>query len=332
MMQINCAVDSPEAARAAIDGGADWITLTPPPLPPQRRRAGAALLAWIKSMRGTFELAHERGLGASIALAQRVGGSDMARHEVYARLLSMSGADALALADLGLMRFMRTHFPQVTLHAAPQASIGNAAALGLLREHFGVTRACLPGTTPLAAAMRMARGAAMDIEILAHGSSGGMLEGLCSLSAFFSGTSATRSGACPTADTVRFDSRRRLRSASLNDVLVDVGPASSGGAHPTICNGRYLVERRSSYPFGGRDRWAVLEALAELGAAGVRFLRIAPSGADAGAARRIVQTWRAALARCAQDPAGYRVRPEWRATLGESRINLPCTVSVTAHP
>ena len=329
MMQINCSVDTPVAARAAIEGGANWITLTPPPLP--RQYAASGLEAWLKSMQVTLALAREKGVRSSIALALRLSGADMARHEVYARALAMAGVDALVLADLGLMRFMHRHFPEVSLHAAPQASIANVAAMDLLGRHFGVTRACLPGTTALDAVIRMARAAPMEIEVLAQGSSGGMIEGLCSLSAFFSGTSATRTAACSPAAVVSMDRTRRLRSTSLKAILVDVSPLDNRPAHPSICNGRYRYDNRSSYPFGTGDRWAVLEALGRLVEGGVRFIRIAPSGVDGRTTRRIVATWRAAIQRCESDPAGYRVRPEWRAALNDSRCSLPCTVSVTAH-
>lgn len=330
MMQINCAVDTPAAARAAIEGGAHWITLTPPPLPMQS--APAALTLWLASMRDTVALARKRGVRSAIALALRVSGADMARHEVYARALDMAGVDALVLADLGLMRFMRRHFPMVSLHAAPQASIANAATLELLRRHFGVMRACLPGSTSLEAAIRLARGGLMDIEVLGHGSSGGMIEGLCSLSAFFSGTSATRSAACSPAGVVRVEFTRRLRSTSHRGVLVDVAPLENCPAHPTLCNGRFRANNRSSYPFGARDRWAALEGLGRLVAGGVRFVRIAPSGLDPRKARRVVETWREAIDLGVSDPARYVVRPEWRAALSASTSSaMPCTVSVAAH-
>lgn len=319
------------AARAAIEGGAHWITLTPPPLP--RQCAPAALTAWLGSMQGTFGLARERGVRLAIALALRVSGADMARHEVYARALHGAGADALVLADLGLMRFMRRHFPMVSLHAAPQASVANVAALELLRRHFGVMRACLPGSTSLEAAVRLARHGPMAIEVLGHGSSGGMIEGLCSLSAFFSGTSATRSAACSPANVVRVERSRRLRSTRHHGILVDASPLENCSAHPTLCNGRYRAGNGSSYPFGARDRWAALDGLGLLVDAGVRFVRIAPSGVDdPRKARRIVETWREAIELCISDPARYAVRPEWRAALSDSPSSaLPCTVSVTAH-
>lgn len=328
-IQINCAVDSAEAARIAIDGGAAWITLTPPALP--RQAAPAAVAEWFDALQEPLTLARRRRVRAAVALPVRVEPQLLARYEILVSALGHASVDALMLCDLGLLQFARDNAPGLELHLAPQASLANAASLAFYARRFGVKRACLANTLDVPAAARIARSGHAEVEVFGYGAAGAMLEGLCSLSAFFSGASATRQGACSPAAVVSVDRSRRLRSTRINGILVDSAPAGASVSHPAICTGRYRLGSRSSHLFGGRNGASTLEALPELMRAGVRCVRIAPSGNSSAAAERVVRAWREAIALCRRDPRSFEVRPEWRQALAATQTALPCTVSSTAY-
>lgn len=328
-IDINCAVDSHEAARIAIESGAAWITLTPPALPGDSPHV--ALAEWLDAMNDALTHARRRGVRAAVSLPLRARPGDIARHQLFVRALSRTHVDAIVLADMGLLRFAREHAPRLQLHLAPQASIANAASLGFFARRFGVTRACLANTLDIATAARIARSGHAEVEVFGYGAAGAMLEGLCSLSAFFCGASATRDGACSPDAVVTVDQSRRFRSTRLNGVLIDSAPVGVSASHPAPCTGRYRLGSRSSHVFGGHAGSRIMEALPELMLAGVRFVRIAPSGASPRAAAAIVAAWREAIASCRHDPQRFELQPRWRQALAASQTELPCTVSVTAH-
>lgn len=327
--EINCSVGSAEAARAAVEGGAAWITLTPPALP--KASPHIALVEWFDTMNDAITLARRRRVRAAVSLPLRARPHDVASHQLFVRALARAHVDAIVLADLGLLRFASEQAPLLRLHLAPQASIASAAALDFFSRAFGVKRACLAGTLDVSTAARIARSGHAEVEVFGYGAAGAMIEGLCSLSAFFCGASATRDGACSPAAAITVDTTRRLRSSRLGGVLVDCAPIGTGASHPTICTGRYRVGTRSSHLFGGRNGARTMENLPELMLAGVRSVRLAPTGTTPQAAAAIIAAWREAIAACRHDPGRFEMRPHWRQALAASQTALPCTVSATAH-
>lgn len=328
-MGINCAVDGAEAARIAIEGGAAWITLTPPAL--ARRAPDTALVEWFAHMDDALTFARRRRIRTAVSLPVRVGPELVGRYEHFVRVLARTSVDALVLSDLGLLQFAQAHARDLQLHLAPQAALANAAALAFYARRFGVTRACLAGTLDLEQVAHIARSGHAEVEVFGHGAAGAMLEGLCSLSAFFAGASATREGACSPSAVIAVDRSRRLRSTRLNGILVDCAPLGTASSHPAMCTGRYRVGAASSHVFGGRHGARTLDDLPRLMLAGVRSVRIAPTGAAPEAAVRMVRAWREAIAHCRHDPGRFEVRPEWHRAMAVSQTMLPCTVSITAH-
>lgn len=328
-IQINCAVDSGEAARTAIEAGADWITLTPPALP--RHAPHVALAEWFDGMCDALAYARKRRVRAACALPMRVAPERLERHEIFVTALSKVGLDALVACDLGLLEHARRSAPGLELHLAPQAALANAESLAFYAKRFGIRRACLANTLDLDAAIRIARSGHAEVEVFGYGAAGAMLEGLCSLSAFFAGHSATREGACAPSGAASVECSSRFRSTRLNGLLVDSAPLEVTLSHPSVCTGRYRIAGRSTHLFGGRNGSATLKRLPDLMLAGVRCVRLAPCGLSHEATGRMVAMWREAIAHCRHDPSAFEVRPEWRLALAGSQTALPCTVSVTAH-
>jgi putative protease len=54
------------------------------------------------------------------------------------------GADALILADPGVLAYARQRYPQQRLHLSVQGSATHADAIELMREQFGIQRVVLP--------------------------------------------------------------------------------------------------------------------------------------------------------------------------------------------
>lgn len=328
-IEINCVVDSAETARIAVEGGVAWITLTPPALP--RESSHMILAQWFDGMNDALTHARRRRVRTAVALPLRPRPEAVARCEMFVRALARTNIDAIVVADIGLMRYAHAHAPGLHVHLGPQASIANASSLAFHVRHFGVKRACLAGTLDVATAAAIARSGHAEVEVFGYGAAGAMLEGLCSLSAFFCGASATRDGACSPSSAVTVERSPHFRSTRLNGVLVDSSPIGVGISHPAPCTGRYRVGARSSHFFGGRGGSRTMEALPRLMLAGVRYVRIAPHGGSPLAAAAVIAAWREAAASCRHDPDRFQLRPEWRRALSGSQTDLPCTVSATAH-
>ena len=57
---------------------------------------------------------------------------------------AQSGADAIILADVGLLAYAREKYPSARLHLSVQASASTIDAIQFYADHFGVARVVLP--------------------------------------------------------------------------------------------------------------------------------------------------------------------------------------------
>lgn len=90
--------------------------------------------------------AKKRGVQTFVALNtfMRAGNEDI-WYRGAARAVK-AGADALILADFGLMAHVAEHHPQQRIHVSVQASASNADAVNFLVDAFGAKRVVLPRT------------------------------------------------------------------------------------------------------------------------------------------------------------------------------------------
>ncbi len=221
------------------------------------------------------------------------------------------GADAVILADMGLLRYAAERHPDLRRHLSVQGSATNLGALRFYAERFGIQRAVLPRVLSLAQVRRLTAAAPVELEVFGYGSLCIMAEGRCTLSSFVTGESPNKDGVCSPARAVRWVETPEGRRSELGGVVVDCfGPGEPAG-YPTLCKGRYQVGGRTYHALEEPSSLNVLPILGELAAAGVAAVKVEGRQRSPAYVARVAAVLRAALDACRDAPDRYVPRPEW---------------------
>ena len=108
-------------------------------------------------------------------------------------LLSILGADAVLVQDLGILKICREEFPELPVHASTQMTLHNASGVRLLKD-LGAKRAVMARECDLAE-IRKAAAVGLEIEAFCHGALCVSCSGECLFSSMIGGRSGNR-GRC----------------------------------------------------------------------------------------------------------------------------------------
>lgn len=224
-------------------------------------------------------------------------------------------ADAVIMADPGLMAYTRDRYPDLRLHMSVQGSATHVDAIELMREQFGISRVVLPRVLTMAEIGKICTQTSVEIEVFGFGSLCVMAEGRCLLSSYATGDSPNNKGVCSPAHAVRWYETESGLDARLNGILIDRYAQGEHAAYPTLCKGRFDVEGQADYAI---EEPASLNALGLLPAIynmGVAAIKIEGRQRSPAYVQQVVATLRAALDAVHADVARYSVKPEWLSTL-----------------
>ncbi|HYG87567.1 MAG TPA: peptidase U32 family protein [Azospirillum sp.] len=291
--ELICPAGTPAALRAAVDAGADAVycgfrdetnARNFPGLNFSREELGEAVA-----------YAHARGRKVFVAINTYPTAGNLGPWHRAVDDAARLKADAVILADLGLLDYAATRHPELRLHLSVQASAANAEAVKLFRDSFGVQRVVLPRVLTVADIKGLTAETGVEVEVFVFGGLCPMAEGRCSLSSYATGLSPNKQGVCSPASHVRYEPRGDELISRLGDFTINVFGADEPAGYPTLCKGRFAADGRTSYLFEEPTSLNALQLLPELKAAGVHALKI--EGRQRGKAyiASVVQTYRKAL-------------------------------------
>lgn len=174
----------------AIDSGADAVYAGLARFNARERTENFSLEDFGKLTR----YAHDRGRRAYLTLNTLVRQDELAD---VARLLedvSPFHPDAVIVQDLGVLRLIREHFPELTIHASTQAGTHNSAGVNVLAER-SVERVILQRQIPTEELELIVQNSSIEIEVFCHGALCCCLSGACLFSSWIGGWSGNR-GRC----------------------------------------------------------------------------------------------------------------------------------------
>lgn len=242
------------------------------------------------------------------------------------------GADAVILADPGLLAYARDRHPDLRLHLSVQGSATHVDAIELMREQFGIRRVVLPRVLTLTEIEKLARQTTVEIEVFGFGSLCVMAEGRCLLSSFATGDSPNNKGVCSPPHAVRWSENHGELDARLGGILIDrYGPGEQAG-YPTLCKGRFMVEGHLDHALEEPTSLNALTVLPRLQAMGVTAIKIEGRQRSPAYVAQVVTTLRAALNSCHNNPARYAVRPDWQTTLARQSEGAQTTLGALERP
>ncbi len=307
-LELVCPAGTPAALRAAVDAGADTVYAG------FRDETNARNFPGLNFDRAELgegiAYAHDRGCRLYLAVNTyaRAGNPEPWRRAIDDA--AALGADAVIVADLGLLDYASRAHPGLRLHLSVQASAANAEAIGFYHRAFGVKRVVLPRVLTIAEIAALNERIAVETEVFAFGGLCVMAEGRCSLSSYVTGQSPNIRGVCSPASHVRYEERGEALVSRLGAFTINVFEAHEPAGYPTLCKGRYQTDGRAAYLFEEPTSLNVIELLPELAAAGVRGLKIEGRQRGRAYVSQVVTAFRAAL------DAYHRGEPPPEAALG----------------
>ncbi|SPS01031.1 ubiquinone anaerobic biosynthesis protein UbiU [Cupriavidus taiwanensis] len=226
------------------------------------------------------------------------------------------GADAVIMADAGLMDYACARHPDLRLHLSVQGSATHADAIELMRERFNIRRVVLPRVLSLAQIGKLSRQTSVALEVFGFGSLCVMAEGRCLLSSYATGDSPNNKGVCSPAHAVRWTEQDGTMQARLSGILIDSYAPGEPAGYPTLCKGRFEVEGERGYVLEeptSLNALSLLPALIDMSIAAIKIEGRQRSPRYVG---DVVGVLRAAIDAACADPARFAPRQEWQGTLG----------------
>jgi putative protease len=242
------------------------------------------------------------------------------------------GADAIILADPGLMAYARHRYPDVRLHLSVQSSSTTVDAIELMREQFGIRRAVLPRVLTLTEIEKIIRQTDVEIEVFGFGSLCVMAEGRCLLSSYVTGDSPNNKGVCSPGHAVSWEEKDKVLSARLSGTLIDRYAPNEAAGYPTLCKGRFEVEGQVDYALEEPTSLNAIGLLPQLLKMGVKAIKIEGRQRSPNYVSQVVGTLRAALDSAERDPERYTARPDWNATLAKHAEGAQVTQGAFERP
>lgn len=181
-----------EKLRYALAYGADAVYMAGQAF---GMRAAASNFA-DEELRLAIQYAHKRGARCYITVNIMPSNEDMKALPAYLELLQDAGADAIILADVGVLRMARRYAPRVPVHISTQTSILNYEAANFWAE-LGAERIVLARELSLTeiTEIRANTPKNLEIEAFVHGAMCISYSGRCLISQYLTERDANR-GAC----------------------------------------------------------------------------------------------------------------------------------------
>lgn len=277
MVELLAPAGTPDALRAAIAAGADAVYVGLGAFNARAANGGFSL----SELSSACVLAHARGARVYVTLNVYVRDDELGDAVALAGCALAAGADALIVADMGLISRIRAALPDAELHLSTQAGAQCAAAVDFAAREFGVERVtCARELSVAELAELCATG--VEIEAFCHGAICICYSGACSYSALMRGRSANR-GDCTQPCRLAYE----LQDGS--------GAVLAGGAWE---RGR-AVEKRAMHPDGDRllcpRDYLGIRHIAEMLEAGVSAFKIEGRMKSPDYVYNVVRCYREAL-------------------------------------
>jgi len=271
-MELICPAGTPAAYREAVEAGADAVYCGFRDETNARNFPGLNFTR--DEMREAVAYGRARNVHTYVALNtfMRAGAEDTwyrAADDAVA-----AGAHALILADMALMDYVATIYPDQRLHVSVQASAANADAVNFMVESFRAKRLVLPRVLTVAEIAALARQVDCELEVFAFGGLCVMAEGRCSLSSYVTGQSPNMQGVCSPASHVRYREDGGEMVSELAGFTINRFGQGEAAGYPTLCKGRFHIAESDAYAFEDPVSLDVMDQLDALRAAGVTALKI----------------------------------------------------------
>ncbi len=292
--ELVCPAGTPAALKSAVDAGADTVYVGFRDETNARNFPGLNFSR--KELEQGVDYAHGKGAQVLVAINTfpRAGAPEL-WHAAVADA-EKCGADAVILADTGLLAHAAERHPNLRLHLSVQAAASNVESIRFHTERFGVRRVVLPRVLTVQEIAAVTKAVQpVETEVFVFGGLCVMAEGRCALSSYATGQSPNMNGVCSPAGHVRYNETPRGITSSLASFTINKFAAGEPAGYPTLCKGRFVAHNKTSYLFEEPTSLNTLQILPELIAAGVRAFKIEGRQRGRAYVAAVVQAFRAGV-------------------------------------
>jgi len=313
VVELLCPAGNLPALKTAIDNGADAVYIG------MKDDTNARHFAGLNFNDGKLAKAadyvHDRGKKLHVAINTFAHADSEARWQKSIDNAVAMGTDALIIADLGVLEYATTKYPDVERHVSVQASTTNLEAIKFFKSNFDVARVVLPRVLSVQQVRQLAKSSPVPLEVFAFGSLCIMAEGRCYLSSYMTGESPNTAGACSPAKYVRWQETDKGLESRLNDVLIDRYKPDENAGYPTLCKGRFEVDNNIYHALEEPTSLNTLELIPQLINMGIVSVKIEGRQRSPAYVEQVAKTWRMALDRYQHNPDNFIVDGVWMNTL-----------------
>ncbi len=309
-MELVCPAGNLPSLKTAVDNGANAVYLGFKDDTNARHFAGLNFND--KRISTGLQYAHERGCKVFVAINTFAQQGKFERWQHAVDSASDLGVDALILADIGVMDYACKNHPDLRLHLSVQASATNPQALSFYHRNFNIQRAVLPRVLSIKQVAQVTENSPVPIEVFGFGSLCIMAEGRCLLSSYATGQSPNNYGACSPGSFVRYEDKPDgSLETRLNGVLIDKYNAGEHAGYPTLCKGRFNVQKNTYYALEEPTSLNTLELLPHLLKVGISAIKVEGRQRSPAYVAKVTQVLRAAIDACMKDPENFKPQGGW---------------------
>lgn len=329
-MELVCPAGSLPALKAAVDQGADAVYIGFRDATNARHFTGLNFND--RKALQALEYARQRDVRLFVAINTYPQPNNWREWQNAVDRAAELGADALIVADLGVLDYARSRHPQLNLHLSVQGSATNAAALSFYQKQFNIRRAVLPRVLSLAQVRQLAATSPADLEVFGFGSLCIMAEGRCHLSSYVTAESPNTCGVCSPASAVRWQETSSGRESRLNGVLIDRFKAGENAGYPTLCKGRFNVDNNIYHALEEPTSLNTLELIPQLAEIGIKAVKIEGRQRSPAYVTQVVKVWRQALDHYLEAGAAFHPKREWFEVLARVSEGSQTTLGAYSRP
>ncbi|MFP1643465.1 ubiquinone anaerobic biosynthesis protein UbiU [Pontitalea aquivivens] len=292
-MELVCPAGTPAALRAAVEAGAHAIYCGFADETNARNFPGLNFSR--EELAEGVAFAHARGARVLVAINTFPrAGAEPLWHRAVADA-EQAGADAVILADLGLLAHATEHHPALRRHLSVQAAAANPDAINLYAQAFGVRRVVLPRVLSVQEIAAINREIDVETEVFVFGGLCVMAEGRCSLSSYATGRSPNMNGVCSPASHVAYAEEGPELAARLGGFTIHRTPRGAPAPYPTLCKGCFRSDEQTGHIFEDPVSLDATQLIPALARAGVSALKIEGRQRSRAYVAQVVRSFRAAV-------------------------------------
>ncbi|MDX2417667.1 MAG: peptidase U32 family protein [Xanthomonadales bacterium] len=329
-MELVCPAGNLPSLKAAVDNGADAVYVG------FKDDTNARHFAGLNFTERTFEkairYAQDKGRKIYVAINTFPQPSGFDRWKAAVDQAAGYGVNALILADIGVLDYASSQWPDLRLHLSVQASVTSAEGISFYHENFGIQRVVLPRVLSVSQVARVITESPVPIEVFGFGSLCVMVEGRCLLSGYATGRSPNTYGACSPASHVRWEETGDGTNTRLNGVLIDHYGKGEKAGYPTLCKGRFQVGEHTFYALEEPTSLNTLSILPELKKMGVSAIKVEGRQRSPAYVAQVTAVMRAAIDSCLQNPESYQAKDQWMRKLSEVSEGSQTTLGAYHRP